>query len=208
MSDASLSETSLLDAQNLHRMGRLPEAARAYHEFLRTNPRHFEALIALGMIYFQTEQYEQAQYLLGEALRIDPYDINALCFRGLAQMKTRRHDAAIASFDKAHRDQTGFRRSPRQSGNRASWRWAVSRTRSRRSTSFLRSNRTTRSPGTIAATHCLRSIASRKPSGATTRPLRSCPICRRRPETVGACSTLCAAAIRALPTAPTRRACC
>ena len=101
MSDASLSETSLLDAQNLHRMGRLPEAARAYHEFLRTNPRHFEALIALGMIYFQTEQYEQAQYLLGEAVRIDPYDINALCFRGLAQMKTRRHDAALASFDKA-----------------------------------------------------------------------------------------------------------
>ena len=101
MSDASLSELSLLDAQNLHRTGRLPEAARAYHEFLRSNPRHFEALVALGMIYFQTEQYEQAQYLLGEALRIDPYHVNALCFRGLAQMKTRRHDAAIESFDKA-----------------------------------------------------------------------------------------------------------
>lgn len=101
MSDASLSELSLLDAQNLHRMGRLPEAARAYHDFLRKNPRHFEALNALAMIYFQTEQYEQSQYLFGEALRINPYDINVLCFRGLALMKVQRPDAAITAFDKA-----------------------------------------------------------------------------------------------------------
>jgi predicted TPR repeat methyltransferase len=101
MSDTSLSELSLLDAQNLHRTGRLPEAARAYHEFLRTNPRHYEALSGLGMIYFQVQQFEQAQYLLGEALRIDPYDINALCFRGLALMKLNRHTAAIECFDRA-----------------------------------------------------------------------------------------------------------
>ena len=101
MSDTSLSELSLLDAQNLHRMGRLPEAARAYHDFLRTNPRHFEALNALGMIYFQTLQYDQAQYLIGEALRVDPYDTNALCFRGLALMKVRRYDQAIECFDRA-----------------------------------------------------------------------------------------------------------
>ena len=101
MSDTSLSELSLLDAQNLHRTGRLPEAARAYHEFLRTNPRHFEALSALGMIYFQTHQFDQAQYLIGEALRVDPYDTNALCFRGLALIKIGRHDAAIECFDRA-----------------------------------------------------------------------------------------------------------
>src|SRR5215510_14015742 len=101
MSDTSLSESSLQDAQNLHRVGRLPEAAKAYHEFLRTNPRHFEALIGLGMIYFQVQQFDQAQYLLGEGLRIDPYDINALCFRGLALMKVNRHPAAIECFDRA-----------------------------------------------------------------------------------------------------------
>jgi predicted TPR repeat methyltransferase len=101
MADTSLSELSLLDAQNLHRTGRLPEAARAYHEFLRTNPRHFEALSGLGMIYFQAQQYEQAQYLIGEALRIDSFDINALCFRGLALMKVNRHQAAIECFDRA-----------------------------------------------------------------------------------------------------------
>jgi predicted TPR repeat methyltransferase len=101
MSDTSLSELSLMEAQNLHRAGRLPEAARAYHEFLRANPQHFEALSALGMIYFQTQQYEKAQYLLGEALRIDPYDVNGLCFRGLALMKTARQNAGIECFERA-----------------------------------------------------------------------------------------------------------
>ena len=101
MSDTSLSESSLQDAQNLHRMGRLPEAAKAYHEFLRANPRHFEALTGFGMIYFQALQFDQAQYLLGEALRLDPYDTNALCFRGLALMKVNRHPAAIECFEQA-----------------------------------------------------------------------------------------------------------
>ena len=101
MSDTSQSETSLQDAQTLHRMGRLPEAAKAYHDFLRTNPRHFEALSGLGIIYFHAHQFEQAQYLIGEALRIDPYDINALCFRGLALMKVNRHPAAVECFDRA-----------------------------------------------------------------------------------------------------------
>jgi predicted TPR repeat methyltransferase len=101
MSDTSLSELSLMEAQNLHQSGRLPEAARAYHDFLRTNPRHHEALSALAMIYFQAQQYDKAQYLLGEAVRIDPYDINGLCFRGLALMKTNRHAAAIECFDRA-----------------------------------------------------------------------------------------------------------
>jgi predicted TPR repeat methyltransferase len=101
MSDTSLSELSLLDAQNLHRSGRLPEAARAYHDFLRTNPRHFEALSALGMIYFQAQQYDRAQYLIGEALKLDPYDTNGLCFRGLALMKIGRHETAIECFDRA-----------------------------------------------------------------------------------------------------------
>src|SRR5689334_24734326 len=101
MSDTSVSESSLQDAQDLHRTGRLREAAIAYHEFLRANPRHFEALVGLGMIYFQAQQYEQAQYLLGEGLRIDPTDVNGLCFRGLALMKVNRHPAAIDCFDQA-----------------------------------------------------------------------------------------------------------
>jgi predicted TPR repeat methyltransferase len=101
MSDTSLAELSLMEAQNLHRSGRLPEAARAYHDFLRTNPRHHEALSALAMIYFQAQQYDKAEYLLAEAVRIDPYDVNGLCFRGLALMKTNRHAAAIECFDRA-----------------------------------------------------------------------------------------------------------
>ncbi len=101
MTDVSISDLSLQDAQDLYRAGRLPEAARLYHEFLRTNPRHFEALDTLGMIYFQTGQFEQAQYLIGEAVRIDPFNINSMCFRGLALIQLKRYEAAIECFDRA-----------------------------------------------------------------------------------------------------------
>jgi predicted TPR repeat methyltransferase len=101
MTDVSISDLSLQDAQDLYRAGRLPEAARLYHEFLRANPRHFEALDTLGMIYFQTAQFEQAQYLLGEAVRIDPFNTNSLCFRGLALLQLKRHEAGIECFDRA-----------------------------------------------------------------------------------------------------------
>lgn|SRR5215471_801347 len=101
MSDTSLSEFSLQEAQSLYQAGRLAEASRLYHEFLRTNPRHFEALNSLGMIYFHTAQFEQSQYLLGEALRVDPFDPNTLCFRGIALLHLKRQEAAIECFERA-----------------------------------------------------------------------------------------------------------
>lgn len=101
MTDSSLFDMSLQDAQDLFRAGRLHEAARLYHDFLRTNPRHFEALDSLGMIYFHMGQFEQAQYLLGEALRIDPFHINGQCLRGVALIHLKRYEAAIECFDRA-----------------------------------------------------------------------------------------------------------
>jgi len=101
MSDVSISDLSLQEAQGLYRAGRLPEAARLFHEILRNNPRHFEALNTLGMIYFGTGQFEQAQHLIGEALRIDPLNIMGLCVRGIALLLLKRHEAAIQCFDRA-----------------------------------------------------------------------------------------------------------
>ena len=64
----------LLDnAASLAETGSFEEAAVLYQQFLRGTPRHFEALKALGMIYFQMGQMDKAQYLLGEALKIDPF---------------------------------------------------------------------------------------------------------------------------------------
>ena len=72
----------LLDnAASLAETGSFEEAAVLYQQFLRGTPRHFEALKALGMIYFQMGQMDKAQYLLGEALRLDPLGKGAVGMR-------------------------------------------------------------------------------------------------------------------------------
>jgi predicted TPR repeat methyltransferase len=101
MSDLGASDFSLNNARSLYQAGRLPEAARLFHDVLRVNPRHFEALHTLGIIYFHSGQFQHAQYLLDEALKIDPTNLEGLCFRGLALIELKRYDLALVSFDRA-----------------------------------------------------------------------------------------------------------
>src|SRR6266550_4046310 len=101
MSDPAFTDVSLQDAQSLFQAGRFQEAARLFHDILRTNPRHFEALESLGRIYFHSGQFDQAQYLLGEAVLIDPANIEDLCIRGIALMRLQRRDDALSCFDRA-----------------------------------------------------------------------------------------------------------
>ena len=96
-----MSDTLLYEAQTAQQTGRLGEAARLYHELLRTNPRHFEALYALGQLYFQSGQHEQAQYLLGEALKLDPLFVEGMCLKGVALASLKRYPAALAAFEQA-----------------------------------------------------------------------------------------------------------
>jgi predicted TPR repeat methyltransferase len=96
-----MSDTLLYEAQSALQNGRLSDAARLYHELLRTNPRHFEALCALGMIYFQSGQYERAQYLIGEALKLDPLFLDGLCVRGVALANLKRYQEALELFERA-----------------------------------------------------------------------------------------------------------
>ncbi len=95
------SEDLLLEAQHLARRGQVPAAAEIYHRILRTNPRHFEALSALGAIYFRHGQFDRAQYLLAEASKIDPLFTDGLCLRGIALLQMNRHSEALACFDRA-----------------------------------------------------------------------------------------------------------
>jgi predicted TPR repeat methyltransferase len=96
-----MSDQLLQDAQRLHRAGRLPEAWRLYLEILRTNPQHFEAHSALGMICLQSGQFDPAQHLLGEALRLKPLSLDCLCMRGEALLRLQRHKEALVCFDRA-----------------------------------------------------------------------------------------------------------
>ena len=94
-------EQLLHEAEGLHRAGRIAEAAALYQRILRGNPRQFSALYALGRIYFDAQQFDQAQYLIGEALRIDSAFAEGHCILGVALWNLGRTADALASFDRA-----------------------------------------------------------------------------------------------------------
>jgi predicted TPR repeat methyltransferase len=103
-----MSDTLLQDAQQASQEGRLADGARLYHEFLTANPAHPPALYALGMIYFQQSQFDQAEYLLGEAVRADPSFSDGLCMRGVTLVKLSRPEEARACFEEAIRIRPDF----------------------------------------------------------------------------------------------------
>jgi len=94
-----MSELSLKTAQELYRAGQAEQAIPLFRDFLREHPRNIEALTSLGTIYFETGQFERAQYLLGEAVRVMPDFADGWRIRGAALMQLSRHAGALACFD-------------------------------------------------------------------------------------------------------------
>lgn len=101
MSDTGISSVSLNDAQGLYLAGRFDEAAALYRRRVQANPQDLELVQALALIYFQTKQYELAQYFAGEAVRLDPAYIDGLRVRGMALMQLGRLAAALSCFERA-----------------------------------------------------------------------------------------------------------
>jgi protein O-GlcNAc transferase len=87
-------------ARHFHRAGNLAAAADLYRQVLRIDPRHGEALYALGVIHVLTGRFEPAQRRLEEALAREPGFLDAEAWRGVALLNLRRHEEAIACFDR------------------------------------------------------------------------------------------------------------
>src|SRR6266436_136356 len=96
-----MSDQFLREAREFHKARKLGEAAHLYQQVLRTDPTHFEALCALGMLHFQSRRFDQAQILLGEASKLNPLSPHLLCVRGEALLQLRRHHEALSCFDRA-----------------------------------------------------------------------------------------------------------
>lgn len=96
-----MSETLLESALRLQRAGRLAEAADAYAQLLRAEPRHFDALHGLGIIRYQTGRLEEAERLIGEAAKVNPNAANAFYNRACLLQKLNRPDEALGCFDRA-----------------------------------------------------------------------------------------------------------
>ena len=96
-----MNEAGLQDAIRLRRAGRLAEAAEIYSEILRREPKHFEALHALGILRYQSGELEQAERLIAEAVLVNPRAADALYNRGSLLLKLDRMDEALHCFERA-----------------------------------------------------------------------------------------------------------
>ena len=94
-----MSGAVLQNALLLRRAGRLAEAAEAYREVLRAEPKNFEALHALGILRYQAGDLETAERLIAEATLANPGAADAFYNRGSLLLKLNRPEEALASFD-------------------------------------------------------------------------------------------------------------
>jgi predicted O-linked N-acetylglucosamine transferase (SPINDLY family) len=96
-----MNESLLENALRLRRAGKFPEAAQLYTEILQNEPKHFEALHALGIIHYQSGRLEEAERLIGEAVLVNPRAADALYNRGSLLLRMNRLEEAVQCFGQA-----------------------------------------------------------------------------------------------------------
>lgn len=88
-------------ALELHRAGRLDEAAAAYQALLAATPRDPQLLLGFGTLLLQAGDLERGLALIDRLLETFPRDPIALSNRGNALRALNRPDEALASYDRA-----------------------------------------------------------------------------------------------------------
>src|ERR1017187_1993533 len=99
--DPSMSDARLKEAYRAHQSGDLPKAEQLYRAILRTKRSNFDALYLLGSLHIQQTKWEDAERVMGEALRLDPRSLNALYQRGRALVELARREDALLCYDTA-----------------------------------------------------------------------------------------------------------
>lgn len=89
------------DALKLHQSGRLVEAEGLYRAIVAANPRDFDALHLLGVVWTQQGRYDEAVASISKALKRNPRSFDAHYNLGNALNALRRHKDAVASFRRA-----------------------------------------------------------------------------------------------------------
>lgn len=99
----ALAQANQLCAQgaSLHQKGQLAQAVALYQQVLKLQPEHFDALHLIGVIAYQTNNYQAAIELIGKAIEINPNDPGAYNNLGNAFKDLRQWDAAMRNYDKA-----------------------------------------------------------------------------------------------------------
>jgi tetratricopeptide (TPR) repeat protein len=110
-------ELSLADGIALHRQGRLVEAERVYQDVLRQTPDDFDALHFLGVIALQTGRLDAGIELIAQSIALNPTNAAAHNNLGNGLLALNRHAEAVASYDKAIAQRTGFAETYYSRGN-------------------------------------------------------------------------------------------
>lgn len=96
------SPTSLMDIANqLLQDEKLAEAATAYEEVLRAEPKNASALIGLGAAKMRAGKYADAEVALKKCLTFEPENETAHFTLGITYFKQDRHKDAMTSFEKS-----------------------------------------------------------------------------------------------------------
>jgi tetratricopeptide (TPR) repeat protein len=95
-------------ARAFHQLGQLAEARVGYKKVLKKRPNHFAALHMLGASEHESGDSEAALRLFKRALLLDPLSAPVQCDLGIVLAALRRHDEALACFDKLITMQADF----------------------------------------------------------------------------------------------------
>lgn len=96
-------ESLLAEALASHRAGNFPQAERRYADILEIEAANARVLTLFGTLRAQQGDFQEAIRLLHRSLNIDPRQPFALNSLGNALHATRRHDEAIAQYERAIR---------------------------------------------------------------------------------------------------------
>jgi protein O-GlcNAc transferase len=98
---AAQTQAQFQQAMALHQNGRLQEAEAIYLQILKFQPKHIDSLHLLGVIAFQTKNYQSAVDLIGQAIEVYPNAAEFYSNRGNALLELKQQKAAVADYDKA-----------------------------------------------------------------------------------------------------------
>ena len=99
--DSAAVHARFQQALAFHQRGQQDQAEPIYREILAHTPDHFGALYLLGIIEGQSGNAAAAVELIGQAIRVNPYDASAHSNFGNALLVVKHPEEALASYERA-----------------------------------------------------------------------------------------------------------
>ena len=96
-----MTESLLRTASSLGGAGRLAEAAALYQQVLQQEPRNYDALHALGVIYYRSGRLKEAEQMMAQAVSVNPRAPVAFFDYACVLMSAGRFEEAQDRFNRA-----------------------------------------------------------------------------------------------------------